>query len=67
LSRLNQAEIAELIRAGVISGGMLPKVEACLNALALGAGSALILDGRAKSSLYRHLAQGEALGTVIVP
>lgn len=52
---------------GVISGGMIPKVESCLNALAHGCQRALILDGRAPSSLARYLQDGEALGTAVIP
>lgn len=47
ISGLSRAEITRLIDQGVISGGMIPKVEACLNALDAGCGRALILDGRA--------------------
>ena len=65
LPRLNRAEIDQLKKDGVITGGMIPKVDACLHALEAGAGQALILDGRAESSLGRYLEQGEPLGTLI--
>lgn len=65
LPGLNSQECKELQRSGVISGGMIPKVEACLNALAHGCRQTLILDGRAPSSLRRYLLGGEPLGTVI--
>ena len=54
---LDRARIAELIEAGVINGGMIPKVQSCLHAL--------ILDGRQPSSLRRYLLDGEPLGTVV--
>ena len=63
---LNRAEIARLKEDGVISGGMIPKVEACLNALDAGCSRALILDGRAQSSLRRYLLDDAPLGTVVV-
>ncbi|WP_165176938.1 acetylglutamate kinase [Desulfovibrio sp. ZJ369] len=63
---LNRAEITRLMEQGVISGGMIPKVEACLNALDAGCGRALILDGRARSSLRRYLLDDAPLGTVVV-
>ena len=50
----------------MISGGMIPKVEACLNALDAGCSRALILDGRAQSSLRRYLLDDAPLGTVVV-
>ena len=62
---LNRAEIARLKEDGVISGGMIPKVEACLNALDAGCSRALILDGRAQSSLRRYLLDDAPLGTVV--
>ena len=42
---LDRARIAELIEAGVINGGMIPKVQSCLHALDEGCSRALILDG----------------------
>jgi acetylglutamate kinase len=63
---LDRVAVARLKNEGVISGGMIPKVEACLNALSAGCPRALILDGCAPSSLRRCLLSGEALGTVIV-
>jgi len=62
---LNRREIADLRAEGVINGGMIPKVEACLNALDAGCQRALILDGRAASSLRRYLLDDAPLGTVV--
>ena len=62
---LNRKEIQHLRDAGVITGGMIPKVEACLNALDAGCQRALILDGRAPSSLRRYLLDDAPLGTVV--
>ncbi|MBQ7608398.1 MAG: acetylglutamate kinase [Desulfovibrionaceae bacterium] len=67
IPRLDRAAIAELTQNGVISGGMIPKVEACLNALRLGAHQALILDGRASNSLLHFVTGEKQSGTVIVP
>lgn len=65
LPRLTRADITILKAEGVIHGGMLPKVDACLNALDAGCRKALILDGRAEASLERYLLQGAPLGTVV--
>ena len=62
---LSRERIAALMEAGVISGGMIPKVQACLHALDQGCQRALILDGRQPSSLRRYLLDGEPLGTVV--
>ncbi|MCR5813310.1 MAG: acetylglutamate kinase [Desulfovibrio sp.] len=67
LPSLNRHTIKTLIQEQVITGGMIPKVEACLFALAQGAGKALILDGRSPSSLLRFLKNNEPLGTLVLP
>lgn len=65
MPRLNSARIAEMRQSGVISGGMIPKVECCQMALKAGCQNAIILDGRQINSLGRFIEKGEALGTVI--
>jgi len=64
LAELSVAEAQELIQVGVIDGGMIPKVQACFDALEAGAASAAILDGRDPQSLPRWLL-GEPTGTVV--
>lgn len=66
IPRLTRAECETLIRDGVIAGGMVPKVEACFEALDAGAGRAVILDGRDPHALLREFC-GEPAGTAIVP
>ncbi len=66
-ARLTRADIRTLTEEGVITGGMIPKVAAATDALAQGAGAAVILDGREQNNLYACV-RGEAFaGTVIVP
>lgn len=65
IPRLTRTHIDELTASGVIYGGMIPKVGSCLNALNAGCQKALILDGRAPSSLERYLLEGAPLGTVV--
>ena len=62
---VNVSDVPGLKNQGIISGGMIPKVEACLNALDAGCSRALILDGRAQSSLRRYLLDDAPLGTVV--
>lgn len=62
---LNAAEIAELIGKGVIAGGMIPKVEACLSALDHGVGKAHIIDGRVPHALLLEIFTAKGLGTLI--
>ncbi len=46
ISEINAREISELLADGTITGGMIPKVETCTDALKAGVGAAHILDGR---------------------
>ena len=64
---LSAAECRDLIRRGIIAGGMIPKVEACLDALREGAGRAVILDGRNPYSLLNDFVSDRPCGTEIVP
>lgn len=65
IASLTESEARELIAAGVIDGGMVPKVEACFEALAAGANEALILDGRVPYSLLDVFLHDTFKGTVI--
>ncbi len=60
-------EIEQLISAGVVGGGMIPKVRACLDALRGGAKKTHILDGRQPHSLLLELFTDRGIGTQIVP
>ena len=64
--RLTVAECRGLIDSGVIDGGMIPKVEACFEALAAGADRAVILDGRDPQSLLDDFLRPGSTGTEIV-
>ncbi len=55
----------ELIRAGVIDQGMIPKVEACLESLAAGVGKIHIIDGRVRHSLLLEIYTDVGIGTEI--
>ena len=63
--RLTETECRELIASGVIDGGMVPKVEACFEALEAGAKAALILDGRVPFSLLDVFLHDTCTGTAI--
>src|SRR6266851_5225987 len=65
IPELTAAEARQLIQAGVISDGMIPKVIACLDAL-LTVPCLHILDGREPHALLRELFSGQSAGTVIV-
>ena len=65
IPHLTEPEARELIGSGVIDGGMVPKVEACFEALEAGAKSALILDGRVPYSLLDVFLHDTFSGTAI--
>jgi acetylglutamate kinase len=66
ISTLAQAEARRLVSAGVIEGGMLPKVESSLRALAAGTTKAHILDGRVPHVILLEIFTREGIGTEIV-
>lgn len=65
-SSLTEAQIRELIAKGVISGGMLPKVEACLEALEKGVRKSHIIDGRLPHSILLEIFTDRGVGTMIL-
>lgn len=64
VSHCSRQRIEELIQSGVISGGMIPKVQACLRALD-GVRRAHIIDGRVPHALVRELFTNQGVGTMI--
>jgi acetylglutamate kinase len=67
-SRISEATAAELReRLPQVSGGMRPKLEACLHALDSGVGNAHIVDGRLPHSLLLELFTDEGIGTKLWP
>lgn len=65
LSQVTIAEIDGLIADGTISGGMIPKVEACVAAVKAGVGVAHILDGRVPRALLLEIFTPEGIGTMV--
>lgn len=66
VSHLTQAQIQKLIDDGIISAGMLPKVDAALTALTGGVSKVHIVDGRIPHSLLLEIFSREGIGTEIV-
>ncbi|MCU1373730.1 MAG: Acetylglutamate kinase [Actinomycetia bacterium] len=65
ISRLSASRARLLIADGVIAGGMIPKVEACLAAVDAGVGSAHILDGRIAHVVLLELLTDAGVGTML--
>ena len=65
IQRIHVDEIPALVEEGIISGGMIPKIETCVEALNNGVKSAHILDGRIKHTLLLEIFTKEGIGTMI--
>lgn len=65
ISTLKADEARTFIKDGVISGGMIPKVEACLRALDRGTNKAYIIDGRIPHSIILELFTASGIGTEV--
>ena len=66
MSTLHANEIADLIERKVIQGGMLPKVNACIEALKDEVNKAHIIDGRIPHSLLLEIFTDQGIGTEII-
>ncbi|MBP3780328.1 MAG: acetylglutamate kinase [Selenomonas sp.] len=66
ISTLHLPEAREYIKDGIIAGGMIPKVEACLTALEQGAGKTHIIDGRLAHSIILEIFTSRGIGTQVV-
>ncbi|MCC6581471.1 MAG: acetylglutamate kinase [Phycisphaeraceae bacterium] len=65
-SHLTKADIEDLVKRGLITAGMLPKVEASFAALEGGVNKVHIIDGRIRHSLLLEIYTGQGIGTEIV-
>ena len=66
LSTLHMQEARDYIKSGVIQGGMIPKVEACLTSLEKGTGKTHIIDGRLDHSIILEIFTSQGIGTQVV-
>lgn len=66
ISILPAAKARDYIRSGVIKGGMIPKIEACLTAMEEGVVKAHIIDGRLPHSLILEMFTAEGVGTQVI-
>lgn len=63
---LSASQVAELRAAGVIDGGMIPKVQCALDAVAAGVGKAHVIDGRVPHAMLLEIFTDRGIGTEIV-
>jgi acetylglutamate kinase len=66
INTMSDREVVNMIQAGVIKGGMYPKVKCCLKALSGGVRKAHIVDGRLKHAILLEIFTDMGIGTEIV-
>ncbi len=65
LYKLDITQARELIQTGIVSGGMIPKVNCCIRSLAQGVKAAHIIDGRIPHSLLLEIFTDSGIGSMI--
>ena len=65
IRELRVSEAKKLFDTGVISGGMIPKVDCCIEAIGRGVKNVVILDGRVPHSILMELLTDEGAGTLV--
>ena len=66
IPRLHVSEAPQLMREGIISGGMIPKVECCIEAIRRGVKKVFIIDGRVPHAILMEILTDEGIGTMFV-
>lgn len=62
---VNVSDVPKLQNQGIISGGMIPKIQCCVDAVRRGVGRAHIIDGRIPHSILIELFSDEGIGTML--
>jgi acetylglutamate kinase len=65
ISKCRVSEVPVLVKEGIIQGGMIPKIQCCVEAVRRGVGRAHILDGRIEHSVLIELLTDAGVGTMI--
>lgn len=65
IPKITISEAAELFRTGIIAGGMIPKVDCCIDAIYKGVKNVVIMDGRVPHSILMELLTDEGAGTMV--
>ena len=66
ISEVQLSQVPGLVKDGIITGGMLPKVDCCVEAVRSGVRSTIILDGRIPHSILIELLSDEGIGTMLL-
>ncbi len=65
LTDLTVSQVSALMKDGTITGGMIPKLETCVEALEAGVEAAVILDGRVPHALLLEIFTARGVGTIV--
>ena len=65
VTEVTNGQARGMIRSGIVGGGMIPKVETCLDAVERGVGAAVIMDGRTPHGLLLEIFTRHGAGTMI--
>lgn len=66
IPKITVSEAARLKEEGIVSGGMIPKVDCCVEAIHKGVKKVIIMDGRISHSILMELLTDEGAGTMVV-
>lgn len=66
ISEVHVSEVPALVRQGIISGGMIPKVDCCVDAVRRGVKRAFIIDGRLPHAILIEMMTDEGIGTMFL-
>ncbi len=66
ISKIYVSDAPQLIREGVISGGMIPKINCCIEAIRRGVKKVFVIDGRVPHSILLETLTNEGIGTMFV-
>ena len=66
IKKLHLSDARELMHDGIISGGMIPKVECCVEAIRMGVKKVFIIDGRIPHAILIETLTDEGIGTMFI-
>ena len=66
ITKVTVSEAKKLYEEGIISRGMIPKVDCCIEAISEGVKKVVILDGRVPHSILVEILTDEGIGTMVV-
>lgn len=66
IEKISVSDIPSLVKQGIISGGMIPKIDCCKEAIRRGVSKVFIIDGRVEHSILVEILSDEGIGTMFV-